>query len=98
MILSNYASISVKCFWILLVIGGVLLIVFAPVKNPNKIISDQKSIQYKVISLVLFITFCVIGYILNREYPIISNVCFYTLCADIILIFPKNSKNKRKEM
>lgn len=96
MLLSNYLPISIKLFLLLLLTGIIVLIVFAPVKNPNKIILPQKSIQHKVTSILLFVAFGISGLAINRIYPIISSVFFYTLCADILLIFPKNFKIKER--
>ncbi|MBR5286858.1 MAG: accessory gene regulator B family protein, partial [Clostridia bacterium] len=98
MLLSNYLPINYIFFILLFVVGSMIIFVFSPVKNPNKIFSAQKASLYKRTSLVMFSAFCIVGLVSYSMIPEISCTIFYTLCADIILIFPKNTKNKGKEI
>ena len=60
----------------------------APVRHPNKKISSKDAIKYKVISLGLYSIFVCIGIYMLSENIKLGNAVFYTLCADIINLFP----------
>lgn len=94
MLFCRYLPINYIAFLILFLLGNILLFAFSPIKNPNKEISYEKSIQHKITSLLLFSTFCIIGITLIEIYAALSYTIFYTLCADILLLFPKNKKGK----
>lgn len=96
MLLSRYFFVNHIAFFIVLPVGISILLIVAPMKNPNKEISINKSIQHKITSILLFVVFCMIGMTLLEQYPIICNTIFYTLCADILLLFPKNLNKKKK--
>lgn len=91
-LLSHCLTITREFFFVLIVAGIVILSIFAPVKNPNKEISVKRTLEYKIISIIIFCIFSICGIVLFETQPIISNSIFYTLCADLLLIFPKNHK------
>lgn len=95
-LLSHYTHINYISFYIIACIGIITLSILAPVINPNKEISSKKAIQHKITSILLFVTFCTAGIVSLKKYPILSNTIFYSLCADILLLFPKNIKKQKK--
>ena len=96
MLLSYYTQINYISFFIIASVGIISLSIFAPVINPNKEISSKKAIQHKITSILLFAFFCTAGIVLHKKSPILSNTFFYSLCADILLLFPKNIKKQKK--
>ena len=94
MLLSYYLSVKHIAFFVLLPLGIITLFIFAPIKNPNKKVSVKKAKQYKITSICILAFFSIIGIIFHDRYPTLCNIVFYTLCADIILLFPKNQKKK----
>ena len=78
-------------------LGIVLLSLMAPVRHPNKKISSRDANKYKVISLALYSIFIGIGIYFLTLNNKLSNAVFYTLCADIINLFP-NCRNAIKKL
>lgn len=82
----------------LLIVGVILLFMLAPVKNENKEISPEDFRKYRAISIIIFIGFTVLGFILSLVKPEFGSTVFFALCADLInLVVPKTIKNRRKE-
>ncbi len=96
MLLTNYTIVNTLAYYILFPCGALVLFVFAPIKNPNKPLTQQEEKKHKVISLILFALFWTIGFTTLKVDLLISNAVFYTMFADIILLFVKNRKNKIK--
>lgn len=100
---TSFLDVNLIAYLSLLFIGTVLLLLLAPVKHPNKIITARNVIKYKAISIVLFIIFISIGIYFIAFDIRLSNVVFYTLCADIVNLFPncrsaiKINRRRRKE-
>ena len=89
--------INVQLFWygILTVIGILLLLIFAPVDNPNKRLTAVQKQKFKIISLAVFMTIIILGLCLNLILSNINDVIFFALIADIFLLFIKNPKERR---
>lgn len=76
-------------YWLLLPIGVIVLLIKAPVRNPNKYLTDEESLRHKVVSIILFIAMMSAGVLLLNKSAIISGIIYYTLIADLALIFVK---------
>ena len=89
--------ISVQLFWygILTIIGILLLLIFAPVDNPNKRLTVEQKSKFKIVSLGVFAVIITIGLCLNLIHSNINDVIFFALIADIFLLFIKNPKERR---
>ena len=79
-------------FVILFVGGFVCLFLLVPIEHPNKPITDKKKRQHKITSLVLFSFIAVAGIVINIYDMSYGSVVFFSLIADIVLLFIKNSK------
>ena len=95
-LLSLFVQTNLIMYAILGIVGLTLLIMWAPIENPNKEITQRKRKKYKFISIVLFVAFLASGIILYYFYPYISNTVFFSLCADILLMFPDKLKKGEK--
>ena len=91
MLLSTF-RVHLVLFGILFVGGFVCLFLVAPIEHPNKPISDKKKRQHKITSLVLFSFIAVAGIVINIYDMSYGSVIFFSLIADIVLLFIKNSK------
>ena len=86
MLASHFLDTGYAAFIVLSFFGLIILIIWAPIDNPNKIITNEKKRVFKVVSLVLFAFFVMIGVTTIPFSTKISSVIFYTLFVDIILI------------
>ena len=94
MIVSSFVSVNFLVFFILLLIGSIILYIKAPVENPNKELTKKQKSKYKWISLVLFFGLSLIGYIFLKSNSAISSTVCFTLIIDLVLMFVRTSKNK----
>ena len=95
MLLSHFLIVRYIEYLILGVIGVALLIIFAPVKHPNKELTAQDIKRNKIISVVVFILFLSAGVMLCLANMYIESASIYfALIADLLLLFVKN---RRKE-
>ena len=95
MLLSHFLIVRYIDYLILGVIGVALLIIFAPVKHPNKELTAQDIKRNKIISVVVFILFLSAGVLLClADMYIESASIYFALVADLLLLFVKN---RRKE-
>lgn len=89
MLLSINVMIPGIVYWSLLPIGIIVLLVKSPVRNPNKHLTDKESSRHKLVSIVLFIAMMFVGLLMLNRLAIISSIIYYTLIADLVLIFIK---------
>ena len=97
-LMTSLVNVSLVAYLSLFLCGIILLALMAPVRHPNKKISSKDAIKYKVISLGLYSIFVCIGIYMLSENIKLGNAVFYTLCADIINLFPNcrcATKNKQ---
>jgi len=88
MLLSHFLIVNIVAYPFLGVLGLIALLVWAPIEIPNKEITPKRKTIYKYVSIGFFLTFLVSGIIMNPHASVIGSTVFYTLCADIILMFP----------
>ncbi len=96
-LMSSYVNVNMTAYLSLFICGIILLALMAPVRHPNKKISPKDAVKYKIISLCIYSVFCGIGIYMMSKNIKLGNAVFYTLCADIINLFPSCSnaiKNK----
>lgn len=97
-LMSSLINVNLIAYLSLLLCGIILLAFMAPVRHPNKKISSKDAIKYKIISLCLYSIFAGVGIYMLSVNIKLGNAVFYTLCADIINLFPNCShaiKNKQ---
>ena len=95
MLLSHFLTVGYIEYLVMGVIGVALLIIFAPVKHPNKELTAQDIKRNKIISVVVFILFLSAGVLLClADMYIESASIYFALVADLLLLFVKN---RRKE-
>lgn len=83
---------SMLFYGVLAIVGVALLLALVPIEHPNKKITEKKKRKYKHISLVLFLIFITVGALLCHVDWQLNAVVFFTLTADLLLLFVKNRK------
>lgn len=94
MIVSSFVSVNFPAFYILLLIGSIILYIKAPVENPNKELTNKQKNKHKWISLGLFFALSLIGYVFVNINSVISSTICFTLIIDLVLMFVKTSKRR----
>ncbi len=92
LLLSELFVPSLFFYSILAIVGLTLMLVFAPIEHPNKKITEKQKRKYKHISLILFLTFITMGALLSHADIRLNAVVFFSLTADLVLLFVKNRK------
>lgn len=92
LLLSELYNPSLLFYALLAILGFVVMLVFVPIEHPNKKITEKQKRKYKCISLVLFLIFITIGALLRHADMQLNAVVFFTLTADLLLLFVKNRK------
>ena len=90
MLLSTLDIPSVLAYYVLFPIGVILLFIKAPILNLNKYLTNKEIQHHKVVSIVLFIMIALFGVLLINKATAISNTIYYTLIADLVLMFVKS--------
>lgn len=94
--LSNLIVVSNLIYIFFAILGAVIIFMISPIENPNKKITKAQKNKFKIISVVLFVLFVSFGLYIKQFNVSLSCVVFFTLLADIILLFIKNPKERRK--
>lgn len=97
LLVSSFIQVSLMHYLLILIIGIILLIVFAPIKHPNKKTIPRQRLRHKIISIILFCFFVAVGIWLTRISMVVSSAIFFTLIADLVLLFIKNRKEIKNE-
>lgn len=92
LLLSELFVPSLLFYGVLTIVGVALLLAWVPIEHPNKKITEKKKSKYKHISLVLFLIFITVGALLCHADLQLNAVVFFTLTADLLLLFVKNRK------
>ena len=96
LLLSKYIFVDYIAYLTLGAIGIAILAIFAPIEHPNKKTTSDQKRWHKAISLVLFVVFISAGIWMITVQPVVGNTVFYSLIADLLLLFIKNRKGKEK--
>lgn len=97
LLLTEFSFVPLYLYLILGLVGTAIMLLLVPIEHPNKKLSDDQKRKYKVISLVLFLMFTVAGCLFCHFGSPLGAIVFYTLIADIILLFFKSRKERRKQ-
>ena len=97
LILTEFSFVPLYLYLILGLVGTAIMLLLVPIEHPNKKLSDDQKRKYKVISLVLFLMFTVAGCLFCYFDSPLGAIVFYTLITDIILLFFKSRKERRKQ-
>lgn len=97
LLLTEFAFVPLYLYLILGLVGTAIMLLLVPIEHPNKKLSDDQKRKYKVISLVLFLMFTVAGCLFCYFGSPLGAIVFYTLIADIMLLFFKSRKERRKQ-
>ena len=93
--LSELLFVPIYVYLLFAVSGVVIVLLFAPIENKNKKLSDKKRVKFKIVSFILFVIIVSFGICIKNVAESVSNVIFFALLADIILLFIKNKKGRR---
>lgn len=97
LLLTEFAFVPLYQYLILGLVGTAIMLLLVPIEHPNKKLSDDQKRKYKVISLALFLMFTVAGCLFCYFGSPLGAIVFYTLIADIMLLFFKSRKERRKQ-
>ena len=97
LLLSELVVLPLFLYTILAGLGLVIMLVFVPIEHPNKKITDEQKRKYKNMSIILFSTFVTVGALLCYADIQLNTVVFFTLIADLLLLFVKNRKKGENE-
>ena len=97
LLLAEFVFVPLYLYPILGLIGTIIMVWQVPIEHPNKKLSDDQKRKYKVISLVLFLMFIAAGWLFCYFGSLLGAIVFYTLIADIMLLFFKSRKERRKQ-
>ena len=98
LLLSHFVTIHWVMYIFLAAVGILLLLIFAPIENPNKEITPMQRKKHKKTSVLLFSVIVLLGFLSTNFLPNIGSTIFFTLMADLILLFIKtNRKEKANE-
>ena len=92
LLLAELFSLPLIAYIVLAILGGAMVLAIVPIEHPNKKISKSQKKKYKIVSFILFLTFCVLGILLCCANISLSRIIFFTLMADLILLFVKTKK------
>lgn len=92
LLLSELFALPLIAYILLAIFGGVMVLAFVPIEHPNKRISDSQKKKYKIVSFILFLIFVALGILLCCANISFSRIIFFTLMADLILLFVKTKK------
>ena len=95
---SSIISLPIISYVVLLTLGLLIMINFAPIEHPNKKISEQNKRKHKKTSTILFCAFCLIGALLNCTQPTISTVVYFSLVVVILLMLFAKILYRREEV
>lgn len=96
LLLSKYIFVNYIGYLILGAVGITILSIFAPIEHPNKKTSSNQKRRHKAICIILFVVFISAGIWMITVQPLVGNTVFYSLIADLLLLFIKNRKGKEK--
>ena len=96
LLLSKYIFVNYIAYLILGAVGITILSIFAPIEHPNKKTSSNQKRRHKAICIILFVVFISAGIWMITVQPLVGNTVFYSLIADLLLLFIKNRKGKEK--
>ena len=97
LLLAEFVFVPLYLYPILGLIGTIIMVWQVPIEHPNKKLSDDQKRKYKVISLVLFWMFIAAGWLFCYFGSLLGAIVFYTLIADIMLLFFKSRKERSKQ-
>ncbi len=97
LLLSELVVLPLFLYTILAGLGLVIMLVFVPIEHPNKKITDEQKRKYKYMSIILFLMFVTVGALLCYADIQLNTVVFFTLIADLLLLFVKNRKKGEKK-
>lgn len=97
LLLAEFVFVPLYLYPILGLIGTIIMVWQVPIEHPNKKLSNDQKRKYKVISLVLFLMFIAAGWLFCYFGSLLGAIVFYTLIADIMLLFFKSRKERRKQ-
>lgn len=90
MLFSSYLIIPRTVYLVLFPVGMIVLLLKSPVHNPNKYLTYIETKRYKIICIILFFLIMLVGMVLLNKQATISGIIYYTLIADLVLLFVKS--------
>lgn len=95
--LSNLIDTNLVAYLVLACAGTIIIIVFAPIENPNKAIPTNKRKRLKILSFIMFALILIGGLLSIHVTRSLSNYIFYSLLTVIALIIPNYKKGRKSK-
>lgn len=97
LLLSIFLNIPIYLFIGIGLIGVVVILLFGPIENPHKPLTNEEKKKHKITGFILFSLVCIGGSVVKYFNDIWGNIFFYTLSIIIILmIVPLLERRKAK--
>lgn len=84
--LSRYTSIDIIQYFICTLVGIPIIIMWGPIENPNKPLTNYEKKRSRLIALISYIITMFIGLLVYTYYETLGNVICYTLMSIITLM------------
>lgn len=97
LVINKYFLLSKSICIIISVIALMLFANFAPIENENKPLEDFLKIKNKILSLIILISQCIIGYVLLLFDIDIYNIIFISIAYIALFIFVSILKERSNE-
>ena len=88
-LLSFFIKIPQIALWCLAPVGVAVLAVKAPVRNPNKPLTESEAVRHKIVSIIIFLLIVLAGSVLPCKFASAVSTLFFTAIADLGLMFVK---------
>lgn len=95
LLLSEYISIHWFSYFLLIIVGLPILYIWAPVEHHNKPLDNDDKARCKMISIILFLSFNIVGMFFTIVNASLGAVMFFTLVTDLFLLFVKSKEGGR---
>lgn len=95
--LAEVFNVPLGGYLVLLIVGTPLLLVFSPIEHPNKPIAEKNRYKFKIFSTLIFSVFTISGAICTLFDNTFADVLFFTLIADLLLMFINNFRKGGKK-
>lgn len=95
LLLSEYIDINWLSYFLLIIVGLPILYIWAPVEHYNKPLDNDDKARCKMISIILFLSFNIVGMFFTIVNASLGAVMFFTLVTDLFLLFVKSKEGGR---
>lgn len=93
--LSMFSAIPGWLFFSLFFLGAAIIFLYTPVENPNKPLTDHQKYTHRLLALIFYFIFFVLGLLIISFHKTLGNCIFFTLSGVIALILISICQERR---